>query len=446
MSAAIRYTPAVFYGWVILAIGMVAIIATSPGQSFLVGKFSASIEASLGLSETTLTAAYGIATFASAISLLFVGRLSDRFGPRLIMGVAALLLGGACWAIGYAQGPITLGICYFLLRFFGQGAMPLAANHSLAMWFERRLGTASGILFFAVPTAIFALPTLTTWLINAVGWRLAYGLLGVAVWATMLPLVLLLHRNRPEDIGQRVDGVAAPPDAPPQSHPHAHPDAVLIAADAIETPPPAAEVVDDRPECPPEICFSARQTLTTSAYWIITLGTTLAATISTVLVFMLSKLTSAAGLPVSANDVLLAVFGVAAGVFSPLAGVLTDRVPPRWLIASGALQLSAACACFALAGTWPLAWLAMICLATGQMTMFIVGGTLLARFFGRPHQGAIRATQTFIVVTGTSIGPYLCAVLAGPFGYAGALWVFAAAGVPIVLWGLTLHPPRQPGR
>ena len=59
------YPLPMFYGWVILGVATVATLATSPGQSYLVGKFNAEIQAALGIDETTLTAAYGIATFAA---------------------------------------------------------------------------------------------------------------------------------------------------------------------------------------------------------------------------------------------------------------------------------------------------------------------------------------------------------------------------------------------
>jgi len=316
----------VFYGYTILAISTVALAATSPGQSYLVGRFNQSIEQALGISETTLSACYGVATFLAAIPLLYVGKLADRHGPRIVMGCSALALGAACWAIGFAQGPISLTVCYFLLRFAGQGALGLSASHSVAMWFERKLGRVNGVKGFAMPFAIASFP----WLI---------GLAGVAVWIAVLPLVIFLHRNKPEDIGQRVDGDAPrladslrsspiwgedPPKAdhrrpgqgPPGSpnadhrHPHAHPDAELIASAATEQPL-AIDLEDDPPILiPGEPAYTRAQALRTRSFWIITSAMIANALIGTAFVFLLDDLAEGVNLPDGSAATLLAVFAV----------------------------------------------------------------------------------------------------------------------------------------
>lgn len=460
-----------FYGWVILGIAGVATFATSPGQSYLVGKFNASIEETLGIGETTLTGAYAIATFAAAVPLLYVGRLADRFGPRVLMGVSALALGGACWAIGYAQGPISLTLCYFLLRLSGQGALGLSASHSTAMWFERKLGTATGAKMFAMPLAILVLPPATSWLIETYAWRTAYAMLGVGVWLSVLPLVVVLHRNKPEDIGQRVDG-DPPYDPVPDVHPRAHPEAELIAGSAIEQPL-AIDLVEDHDQreaarlfaarthagdagtgaaAPPgEVCFTRPQAMRTGAYWIIAVAMTTNALVATAFVFLLRKLADDVGLGPGADDRLLAIFGAAAIFFGIIAGVITDRLAPRWVIGSASALLGVTCAAFALAGSAPaqqspglaiaLAWGSMVCLSASQSLMFVGGSTLFARFFGRPHHGAIRASLTFFMVSGTSAGPFLTAAAAQWIDYVGALWLYAAASVPITAAGFMLRRP-----
>lgn len=468
-----------FYGWVILFVAMVATAATSPGQSYLVGKFSASIEASLGIRETTLTAAYGLATFLAAIPLLFVGPLADRFGPRRIMGASAALLGVACVLIGFAAGPVSLGACYFLLRFSGQGVLGLSASHSTAMWFERKLGFATGIKTLSMPVAIVILAPLTTYLIDSAGWERAYAILGGGVCAIMLPLVIFLHRDRPEDIGLRVDGDPPLLDAPRCKHPHAHPDAELLASTSVEQPQAydllddeddareetgalgdrrgqgtgdakgkgSATVRADRDAARPsgdEVCFTRGEALRTAAFWIITATAVLSALVGTAVVFLMSKLTTAIGLGHGAEDKLLSVFAVAFGASAPMVGALTDRVRPNLLIASSAGALGGSCVCLALASDMTLAWASMILFACSQSLSFVVGTTMLARYFGRRHHGSIRSSQSFAVVTGTSVGPFITAAAAQQVGYIGALWIFACVCVPVAVAGLWLKTPQAP--
>lgn len=431
-----------YYGWVIVLVSMVALAATSPGQSYLIGKFNQAIEADLGISETTLTAVYGFATLAAAGLLPVVGILSDRWGPRRIMGLAALGLGAGCVLIGFTHGPIALGCCYFLLRFAGQGALGLSASHSTAMWFEKRLGTVTGFKSFAMPIAILALAPLTTWLIREMGWRLAYPILGIGVWVVVLPLVFFLHRNRPEEIGQVIDGeymYRRRPTADGASHPESEStteaDANPMALQRESQSPVATALHQDEPR------YTRAESMRTLAYWLIAAAMTLNGVVGTVFVFLLDEMAEARGLPPRSADALLSVLAIGMGVSAPLSGILTDRVRPRWLLSSGSALLGLACANFALAESLLVAQFAMIWLAMSQSLVQISGGTLMARFFGRPHHGAIRSSVTFLVVIGTALGPFLASWSAQYMTYAGALMVFAALAMGLAVAGLRLNRP-----
>jgi OFA family oxalate/formate antiporter-like MFS transporter len=235
------------------------------------------------------------------------------------------------------------------------------------------------------------------------------------------------------------------------------PDAELMASAATEQPLPV-DLVDDEdgpaPGFPPgEVRFTRPQAMRTRAFWLVTVAMVANAIIGTAFVFLLRKLADDVGLAPGADNRLLAVFAVASALFGPVAGIAADRVRPGVIISSASFLLGLSCAIFALAGleaipgsaATALAWASMVALSASQSLVFICGSTFVARFFGRPHHGAIRAALTFFMVVGTSAGPFLTAALAQPLGYSGALWVFAAACVPIALAGLALRRPQAPG-
>lgn len=198
-----------YYGWVMLPIAMLAAIATGPGQTFGVSVFNPSLRLTLGLSHSQLTGAYMIGTLLAALPQPYIGSLMDRFGIRRVMFVIVILLGLACIFMSQVQGLLMLFLAFFLLRLLGQGALTLLATNTLAMWFQVRLGTVAGIMNAGVAGSIALIPPMILVLINQVGWRGAYATLGVLVWLVMLPLLLLFYRNRPEDVGQSLDGRAA---------------------------------------------------------------------------------------------------------------------------------------------------------------------------------------------------------------------------------------------
>jgi hypothetical protein len=53
-------------------------------------------------------------------------------------------------------------------------------------------------------------PPLAQWLSEQVGWRGAWLWLGVLTWLLLIPPIVLLVHNKPEDMGLQPDGAAAP--------------------------------------------------------------------------------------------------------------------------------------------------------------------------------------------------------------------------------------------
>jgi hypothetical protein len=101
---------------------------------------------------------------------------------------------------------MTLFAACFALRLLGPGALALLSSNMLAHWFHRRLRLVEGIRNFGMAGAMAVIPALNLWLLGHLGWRGSYAALGIGVWAGMLPLTLLFFRERPEDVGQQMDG------------------------------------------------------------------------------------------------------------------------------------------------------------------------------------------------------------------------------------------------
>lgn len=445
-----------FYGYVIAGVASVATVATSPGQSFLVGKFFVPLQDHLGLdADAPITTVYGLATFCAAIPLMLTGNLADRFGPRVMMGVSSLMLGVACVGITQVSSLWTLGLAFFGLRFFGQGVLGLSASHALALWFERRLGTLTGIKSLAMPLAQGVLPGMITVVIASQGWQVTYALLGVIVWVSVLPLVVFVHRDRPEDIGQRVDGEPAEIRAEEHEPAHAHPEDRLLHSLAV------TEGLDDiadhegdagvetgasEPRASTAAAFTLSQALSTRAYWIITGCLCASAIIGTAIVFLMEPMVVSAGLVKADGDRLFLVFGLVSAAFTIPAGMIVDRVHPRWVMSSATAGLALSCAILGVSTSFYVSACAMIALALGQVMAFLGSVTLLARFFGRAHHGVIRSSLGTFTVMGTSIGPYLFAKPADVFGdYTVPLIASAALTAPLALFAIALKPPKPFG-
>lgn len=442
-----------FYGWVMLAITTLTTMATSPGQSFVVGTFSDAIREDLGISLSKFSAAYMIATFCASLPLTLVGRLSDMRGTRFVMTLVAIAFGLACICIGPAasltksisqENPlrpwlilIVLSIGFFFLRFLGQGALGLVSSHALAMWYERKLGFAEAIRHLGMPLAVALLPTGVLALIAATSWSTAYAILGLSVWVIVLPLLLLAYVNTPEDISQNLDG---------DSHPHPHhnqDDQIDIELDAPSVGD-AGLPAQAEPATGPQ--FTLRQALRTRAYWIVTASMVLSAAVGTSFVFHTQPMVADLGLSKTAAAAAVGTFGIVSFIVTVPFGYLIDRVRPRLLLAAAGLLLGLASILFAIASSTPSPLLLLhasyFTLGLSQSLLFLLASPIFARFYGRTHHGAIRGSLTTFMVIGTSAGPFVFAFwrdFSGNFNQ-----VYLASGIAAIIlavWASRLQPP-----
>jgi MFS family permease len=127
----------VFYGWVMLAVGGLAVFASGPGQSHIFSVYITPISNDLGISRTSIASAYAAATLLAAFGLPFVGRLIDRVGVRRVALGVAVAFGFANIAFGRIAGLLSLALAFGALRFLGQGSLMLSSNYLVSQWFNR---------------------------------------------------------------------------------------------------------------------------------------------------------------------------------------------------------------------------------------------------------------------------------------------------------------------
>jgi nitrate/nitrite transporter NarK len=151
------------------------------------GLFLKTITAEFGWSRTTFSSVVAMAALANIIILPIAGYLVDRFGPRRIIALGAVLGSASYAALSLAHSYAQL-IGLVMLAVAAGNLASYPAFMALAQrWFDKRLGFALAITStgLAVGTAIFSFVISRT--IAASGWRSAF----VAVGATALVIGLL---------------------------------------------------------------------------------------------------------------------------------------------------------------------------------------------------------------------------------------------------------------
>jgi OFA family oxalate/formate antiporter-like MFS transporter len=414
----------IFYGWVMLPLAMAGVICTAPGQTYTVSVFNQSFRDTLGLSHTQLTGAYMLGTFLASLPLAYVGAMMDRLGPRRTKTVVVVLFGLACLGASQVQGLVSLFFAFFFLRLLGQGALGLISTNALAYWFNRRLGTVTGICNLGVAGAIAVVPGWTLALIDALGWRGAYAALGLAVWGIMLPLLATLYRDRPEQMGQAIDGERVGPSARP--------------ADSITEPAPGVP----GPESPSDNDFTLAQAIRTRAYWIAGLSKSLWAMLATAIFFNIVPLFESRGVAQQHLATLYTLFAAALAGSQLVGGWLADHLPiHRLLAASMVMVVLSMCVLRWCWGIWMVP-VAAVTMGLAQGLLFASLGPMWLRYFGRAHLGKIRGSLTTLMVASTSVGPFVMGLAYDQFGsYDAILTLFVVMPIPLAVLCLTAKAP-----
>lgn len=200
--------PRIFYGWWIVAAGTVT-YALGYGARYGFAVIFPSLVDEFGWSRDTTATVLSSHMLVYGLVAPVVGGLVDRLGARFTMGLGALILGLGLALSALGQSPWHFWLSFGLM--FGTGlclvgAVPFAMV--LRNWFEKRRGLAFSLLYLGSGGSYAWYPAVA-WAIENWGWRNAFLGEGILLTGVILPLLMLVVRQRPEDRGLLKDGAHA---------------------------------------------------------------------------------------------------------------------------------------------------------------------------------------------------------------------------------------------
>ena len=401
-----------------MAAGALGMIMTSPGQTYTESIFIEYIIKDLSISRSLVSTLYSFGTLVGGFSLPLWGKQIDRQGTRKIATIVSILFGLACIYMGYVQNALMIGLGFIMIRMLGQGSLGLVSQTAINHWWVRKRGLIIGIAgLLAALLGMGLFPSLVYWLISLYEWRMAYIILGIGLLVIMVPVAYFLFRNRPEEY-------------------HLHPDG--IADDETDR---LQRFLADHPT---EENWTLKEALKTRTFWVFGVGLSLFAMLVTGLTFHLVSIFQDQGLEPSLAATVYFPIAITAAAVSFLAGYLSDRIPLRYLLATG-LLLQAVTLVMAswIQGTSAAILFGIVLGATNGIAR-AVGTVAWPSFYGREHLGSIYGFTSAMTIVGASLGPM-------PFGFAydllgsyrPVLFVFAGVCLLIGVITLTTRKPRK---
>lgn len=203
-------TPPYFYGYTIVAAGFL-IQGIGVGSYIAYGVFFPSLLDAFGWSRTTISGASSMAFLLMGFLGILAGILNDRFAPRIIMTVTGVFLGFSYLLLSRMSAVWQLYLFFGLVTGIGLSGIDVIPLTTTSRWFAARRGVMTGLVKVGTGAGQLIMPFLAGWCITRLGWRSAYGVIGLIVLVFILGAGQLLRRD-PAQMGQVPDGIGNPQD------------------------------------------------------------------------------------------------------------------------------------------------------------------------------------------------------------------------------------------
>jgi MFS family permease len=171
------------------------------------GVFTKPLAEEFGWSRGDISFGATCLTLGIIVGMLTTGHLIDKYGSRRVLIISVILS-----ILVIMTAPLyvsTLPLFYFVL---GLGAIVGGPTNTvgyvrvIACWFDRRRGLFIGVSAAGMGLGFSLVPLLADFAVNIGGWRAGYYALGLVMIFLVLPAVVFLIKDKPEDLGLHPDG------------------------------------------------------------------------------------------------------------------------------------------------------------------------------------------------------------------------------------------------
>lgn len=200
----------IFYGWVAVACGVLVMSVTHGIVQNCFSLFIKPVTEALGFTRQSFSVCQTLVNVIYMVIALVSGKIFARVKVKNLMRVACVVL-----PIAY----FSYSLCTQLWMFYAIAVIVGVATAFLtflpftliiASWFEEKRGLAIGVCFMGSGLGGMLFNALAGSWVVSLGWQTTFRLLAVIMAAVMIPVIYLVLRTRPQEMGlQPLGGVSA---------------------------------------------------------------------------------------------------------------------------------------------------------------------------------------------------------------------------------------------
>lgn len=408
-----------FYGWVIVASGMLAWFANNlPTQSMTT--YLAFFQKEFGWSRAVLAGVRSLQQLENAVLGPIEGILVDRFGARIIVTIGIFILGAGLILFSLVQSVWMYYGTEVIVVLGGGLVSPFVISVCVNNWFRRNRSAANGIIGLGLAMAVVLGVPAVVFVQNTLGWRTAFILSGFLVWVVGIPAILFFRRS-PEPYGLQMDGDVSGATS-------------SAASSGARSRVPLAKEYD----------FTLGEALRTRAFWFIAVGEAFAGLgMGTIQVHIFLQLEEGVGLARTAAALVVSITGIANMISRLIGGFLGDHLPKRLIVGSSVVIMALSIFVLAYATSLTMALAYAVLYGLGWGARIPVGNAMKADYFGRKAQGTIRGWNNVVSAPLALVAPVVAGFMADVQGTYRGIFVIMAyiilAGGIILFWAT---PPK----
>jgi len=388
----------VYHGWIIVG-GAFVVLLLAYGTQYAFGVFFTALLAEFHWSRASLSGAFSLYAFVYSAFGLVAGRLTDRWGPRIVIASGGVLLGAGLAGMSAVTALWQPYVLYGAVAALGMSTAYVPCNATVVRWFVRQRGLAVGVASAGGSVGTFVLPPVAHWLVSALGWRRAYLVFGAAIFLALTGVACLMRRD-PESLGLHPDG------APASS--------------------PAGTLGG----------WTVRDAVRLREFWVLFSVFGLTWTAIFIPLVHLVPIARDLGIEPQQAATLVYALGIAA------VGWLSDRVGRRAILAVALAAQAASFVALGRAATLPALAAATVLFGLSYGTVSVIFPAMVADLFGRAHAGSLVGLIFGLAGPTAALGPLGAGWIYDRLGsYAVACWISAAVNLTaLVLLAFTRAP------
>lgn len=396
-----RDTPANWYGWVHVALGVAAMIGTLPGRTHGLGLITEPLLADLQLDRGVYADINLWATLLGAAFCWPAGILLDCFGVRRVQAGIAVALGAVVIAMASVTHPLAFFFLITLTRALGQSMLSVASLTLVGKSFGSRLSLAMGAYSLLVGLGFGVAFKSAGRAVLEYGWRPTWVAIGMILIFGLAPATWLLVRSKIPAPSLPLNGACAATD------------------------------------------FTVGQALRSFAFWAFAVASSIYGLISSGIALFNQAILVERGFEAQTYHNVLAVSSICGMAFNLAGGWAATRLGLGRLLAASMLLLAGSLAALPrLSELWQVYLYALALGAAGgivTVSFFTVWGAA----FGQTHLGKIQGWAQMMTVVASAAGPKLFAECHARTGsYLGLFYAFVPIALVLALAAWLAKLPR----